>query len=232
MTVYDLTTIDLDEISFVDRPANPGAVTLLHKRLEDTVLTEKTTPVVTPDPALARVAELEKSIAALTAENTELKKAADVPIPVMTPEDILKAEPVKAIIGELSTRLEKAETAAKRYEEQFETQAYTQKAAPLVAVLPITAESLGGLLRRTEKGLTTAEDATELERLVKAMAEIAKTGNITQELGKSGGVERSAHEKTQARAAELRKSNPALTVEQAYVQALDSADYADSLAGH
>ncbi len=82
------------------------------------------------------------------------------------------------------------------------------------------AKIIGPLMRRIEKGLTTAEDAKTVEELLKSAGAQAETSNLFKSAGAVLADGANPDDVLKAKADEIKKANPKLTHEQAYSQAL------------
>ena len=236
-----LKDVQIDEISLVDAPANAGATILIYKR-DDSTMTADATPapeIVTKndDDALQeQLSTLSKSLADLAAENQRLTDEnttlnatrglwevakRDVPQPMPT-EDILKnlPEPVAKALADIQKRADDAEALVKRLTDQAEESAYIAKAASYAAI-PVAAETLGPLLLRVRKGMSTSADADELERLL-AAANTAMEGVITGPVGKSADKAKggTAMDRLNAAADAIRTQEPTITTAQAITNAM------------
>lgn len=170
-----IAKLELDEVSLVDDPANPGALVSMFKRNEGPMPETTTTPASAPAADASVLANLQTEIARLTEENTTLRKSQE-PAPTATP---VVVEPAKIDVEALlkSHNELKAELMAVR--EASLTATFVAKVADIN--LPTTPEALAGLLKRVHTGATTDADATELLRLFKAASQ--KTDNLTKSLG-------------------------------------------------
>lgn len=248
---HQLVDVKLTEISLVDRPANQGSEVVLFKRDEsseedDMNPTEEQLQALTQAVAKAEeaLASLTEANDELTAKNDELTGKIDELTGEITKRDeqlvalkkaqgndgedeIAKAlkdapEPVAKAMQALGDRLKLAESLLAKSADEKAQGEFIRKAATFDK-LPTTAEKLGPVLMRVEKGATTKEDAAELERLLKAANEaIAKGGDGTQEIGKRGAGGANAMDKIEAEAAEIRKSDSGMTREMAITKALEN----------
>lgn len=235
-----LKDVQIDEISLVDAPANAGATILIYKR--DSEMTDAATPAPeiitkTDDDALQeQLSTLSKSLADLAAENQRLTDEnttlnatrglwevakRDVPQP-MPLEDVIKSlpEPVAKALADIQKRAESAEALVKRLTDQAEESAYIAKAASYAAI-PVAAETLGPLLLRVRKGMSTTADADELERLL-AAANTAMEGVIAGPVGKSADKAKggTAMDRLNAAADQIREKDPTITTAQAITKAM------------
>jgi chromosome segregation ATPase len=255
--INELSQLEINEISLVDAPANPGSEVLLFKRDSDTEVpimadVEKTvgeTPA-TPDApdrgvvdALIAKSEermdqlsqdlVEKSevISRLEAENQSLREQIEnaASVEKRAPEDdslesVLKQAPeaVQKALESLTERVAKAEAETRQYAEQIEKREWIAKAEPFVKSLPTSAETLGGLLQRVAKGMTTTEDAAELERVFAAVNSAAMQGGVHlfKSLGRDSAEPTSAKAKIEMLAEDIQKSASGITPEQATAKVL------------
>lgn len=137
-----------------------------------------------------------------------------------TDEDVLKSlpEPLRKrfLALEASDKAKDAEIAKMR------TDAEEREAIAKAAELKVgDAKVLGPILLRIRKGTTTADDAAQVEQLLKASAAQAQAGGLFQTLGSTVSDVADPEAVLKAKAAEIKKANPKLSHEQAYTQALD-----------
>lgn len=159
------------------------------------------------DEAEAGLAEAQEIIKQKDAELAEVKKSAG------DGED----EVLKSLPEAIRKRLEESEAAiAKMKAEADEKEAIAKAKALGVG----EAEKVGPLLMRVAKGATTDEDAKFLESLLKGVGEIAGKSALFKSLGSASQDEADPAQQLQNKADEIAKSNPKLTKEQAYAQAM------------
>lgn len=159
------------------------------------------------DEALAQVAELAKSAPAATQE--EIRKAA-----------IAKADPaIRAILEDQQAQIAKSELIAKTERDARLEREFISKAEALPAI-PGERTDLAGLLRRASEVLSK-EDAEQLDTVLKAANAQLEQSDIFKSLGQGGG-ETTISKSINTMAEELRKSNPALTIEQATMAVYDA----------
>lgn len=253
--VSKLVDVKLTEISLVDRPANQGSTVVLFKRDdseeqpmpgENQTLEQLTEAVQKAEEALGQLTEanddltatnqqLTEELGRLTAELakrdeqiTSLKKNDGGETEEQAIEKALGELPpaLAGLFKSMQTRLSVAEGVVAKASRDKELVVFIAKAEHFDA-LPTTAEKLGGLLLRVAKAETTAEDADELERILKAAQEAmqdgSKTGKArTTEIGKRGNDDgATAEQRIDAAAVELMKSDKGLTKEQAVSKALE-----------
>lgn len=210
-----LSEIKLSEVSLVDTPANPGAHVVLFKRgdpIEKVIVTkcpecggnvekkEKQMAIefkkesLTPE-AKQFVEALEKQVAdaaeadkLLKAEKVELEKKLEAATKPPEPEDIWKgvSPEVRKRLEDSEARALKAEEIAKNERDARELQEFTKRAETEFSSLPGTAIEKGKVLKAVNQKLAK-EEAAEVEKLLKAAQEIAKSGKLFGELGASGG---------------------------------------------
>lgn len=231
-----LTNVKLDEISFVSRGDNPDANVLLLKMKPEETSNQKGEGTMTPeeiaalkkakDDADAQVANLTKSVTDITKENETLKamsaedkKKMDAMIAekdkMKKEEDVLKGLP-EYIQKELTANRERIS----KMEDDNLTREYVTKAAdaPLVG----KADEVGSLLKSIAKSDPAAAD--KVLALLKTANERIKEGDLLKEKGKGevDGEAASAYDKIVAKAADLRKTCPELTVAQAFSKVYDA----------
>jgi DNA-binding ferritin-like protein len=200
MSVAILRDLVVTRVDLVDLGENQAADIVLFKRrkeesevkegLDLTKIPEDQRPVVAAlqkragdaDTAeeLARKAE-DRAVAA-EKERDELKAKVDA----QTLEQVEKAR-LATLPEEVRKRLEANEVEIAKLRDDKETGEFVAKAREL-PLSSTTAEAFGPLLRRIAKGCTTPEDATEISRVVKAMGEQIKMGEVFGERGRSGGA--------------------------------------------
>lgn len=252
-TLHDVV---LGEISLVDRGANQGSAVLLFKRddTEDDPMPKE--PTQAELNALTQaVTKAEEALGELTLANEELvskndqltgqvadlttqldeakatiaKNAGGEPV-----DDITKAlgelpEPVAKMFKAMQTRVDAAEALIAKQADEKAVAVFIAKAEAFDQ-LPTSADKLGPLLMRVEKGMTTKADGEELERLFKAAQDAITTAAgdkgdgrkpRTEVIGK-GHVEGGGDAEARIASAvvELRKSDKSLTAEEAEAQVL------------
>lgn len=253
-----LHNVVLGEISLVDRGANQGSAVLLFKRddTEDEPMPKEPTQaelnalteaVTKAEEALGELTlaneelvtkndQLAGQVAALTtqldeAKATIAKNAGGEPV-----DDITKAlgelpEPVAKMFKAMQTRVDAAEALIAKQADEKAVAVFIAKAEAFDQ-LPTSADKLGPLLMRVEKGMTTKADGEELERLFKAAQDAITTGAGDQGTGK-GGKDRTtvigkghiegggdAEARIASAVVELRKADSSLTPEEAEAQVL------------
>jgi len=161
-----------------------GAVEALQKRAAEA------------DAADERLAKLEERATAAEKERDELKKQLEAKPPA--PEDIEKAR-MASLPEDIRKRLEANEAEVSKLRDEKETGEYIAKARNL-PLSGTTAEAFGPLLRRIASGKTTAADADEVTRLIKAMGEQIRASDVFGEKGRSGGGTGGADAYEEARA--------------------------------
>ena len=139
-------------------------------------------------------------------------------------EDVLKSAPesIRKAFEALNARVAASEAVAKRMQDERELEAFSKRAGQFER-LTFDVKTFGPLLHRIAKGATTAADADEVERVLKAADAALKAGGVPlTEIGKSGGDRGgSAETAIAAKAEEIRKRDPKLSVEQAAAKALE-----------
>lgn len=135
-----------------------------------------------------------------------------------TPDAVTKAE-VEALqkrVADAEKQANDAEARIQKMELEKRTEAFVTKAAAWKH-LPIKAADFGPLLRKIADAVT-AEEITELERVLQAADETARVGRIFDEIGHGGDGESSANAKVARLVDEIRKANPKLSDVEARVQ--------------
>lgn len=255
-TLHDVV---LGEISLVDRGANQGSAVLLFKRddTEDDPMPKE--PTQADLNALTEaVTKAEEALGELTAANEELVTKNDQltnQVAALTTQlaerdatiaknagngeqvdEITKAlgelpEPVAKMFKAMQTRVDAAEALIAKQADEKAVAVFIAKAEAF-GHLPTTADKLGPLLMRIEKGATTKADGEEIERLFKAAQDAIDAGaadkggnkgnrDRTTVIGK-GHVEGGGDAEARIASAvvELRKSDSSLTAEEAEAQVL------------
>lgn len=186
------------------------------------------------DPAVKAVLEAaEKTATDATAENAtlkarnaELEKAAK---PEPTEADVLKnADPaVKALIEKQATELAavkaRQEESDKRANEEIEKREVSEAIAKAEKEYPLIgkAETVGKIIQKIRAGVKLEKaDADELERMLTAASAQLKASGLLKEIGVSGdGDGKTAAAEVLAKAEEIRKAKPSLSLVQAKVEA-------------
>lgn len=163
--------------------------------------------------------EEQKKREAAEAEVATLK--ADLAKVKQTPEEIEKAK-LAALPAEVRKQLDEQAAEIAKMRDEREDAEFVKRASVL-KLTATTAEKFAPILKRLVKGKGTAEDAAELERVLKAQAEQARQGlkALTTEIG-TGGFEGGAPDAGSAllrKADELRKSDAKLSEADAIVKA-------------
>lgn len=244
---FELTDIELDEVSLVDRPANPLAKVVLFKMDSDAGTPPSEDPIdkkegglvadtQTPDSDLpARVEKLEQ-------ENAELRKSASqasfrekLPKGLQAVFDKLESDEEK---DEFMTRYGKTEKA----EDDPVAKALSETAKKAEDLAVKVAKMEQAEARRTflakHEDLSKVVDLDKLaEPLMKmcqadsetviiqlrALAKQAETGELFKVAGQDGGVsEKSARAKVEKSLDEIQKANTAITREQAFARLADT----------
>lgn len=135
-------------------------------------------------------------------------------------------EIMKALPESIRKRIETAETKAREAEEAIakaKSDAEEREAIEKARALNVgDAEKVGKLLLRVSKGMTTADDAKDVEQLLKSAGEIAANSPLFKAIGSASAVEGDPEEMLKAKAAEIQKgSDGKLTYAQAYSKALE-----------
>jgi hypothetical protein len=155
----------------------------------------------------ARIAELEGTIA----------KAAD---PAAADDAFLKSLP--EVAREAIVKARKAEADAKAELQKARDKQDAEAAIAKAKALGFgNADEVGPLLVRVAKGMTTADDAQALEKLLKSAGEIAGASPLFKAMGAAAAVEGDPAELLKAKADEIQKANTGMTYEAAYAKAVD-----------
>lgn len=253
-----LHNVVLGEISLVDRGANQGSAVLLFKRddTEDEPMPKEPTQaelnalteaVTKAEEALGELTlaneelvtkndQLAGQVAALTTQLDEAKATIAKNAGGEPQDDITKAlgelpEPVAKMFKAMQTRVDAAEALIAKQADEKAVAVFIAKAEAFDQ-LPTSADKLGPLLMRVEKGMTTKADSEELERLFKAAQDAITTGAGDQGTGK-GGKDRTtvigkghtegggdAEARIASAVVELRKADSSLSPEEAEAQVL------------
>lgn len=130
---------------------------------------------------------------------------------------LAKADPaVRELIEKQQTALAEATAIAKAERDARLDREFISKAESLPMITTDKA-SLGGLLRRVSEALT-AEDAAEVEKMLRAANEQIAKGSLFDSFGNGGG-HTTVSSSAEAKASELKKADPTLTDEQALAKA-------------
>lgn len=118
---------------------------------------------------------------------------------------------------ELEKRAREAEERVAKLEVEKREQAFAKKVAGWEH-LPVKADTFAPIMRKIADALTD-DEMGEVERVLAASNEAARTAGLFEEAGASGGAaEGSALAKAEARASELRKADPKLSKQAALGQ--------------
>ncbi len=149
---------------------------------------------------------------AITKANVKTDKEADEDVLKGLPESVRKRfEDIEKDNAAQKVLIEKM--AAEREEAVFVEKAKELKIGD--------AKIVGPLMRRIEKGLTTAEDAKVVETLLKAASAQASAGKLFEALGSSGSEAADPESVLKAKAEEIQKASPGMSYESAYSKALE-----------
>lgn len=243
-----VSAMRINEVSLVDIPANAGSTVVLMKRADAPGGANSDTPMEYDDmpqtleelaKALADAQDaneaLQKRAEDAEAQVAELKKAGDTTNDAKADddaEDVMKSlpEPLRKQWQDMQASNKAMQDRLAKQQEEQETQAWIGKAAALDNLSAAPGE-MGPLLRRVEKGLTTAEDAEALLKTLTAANAMAAA--MTREAGKTVAKVGSAEDQLYQRAAErVEKSNGQMTKAQAVnaILAEDKALYSRYLA--
>jgi hypothetical protein len=166
--------------------------------------------------------QVEKSEEDLAAKDEQIAKMApkdDDSAEEISKSLLEKADPaVRALIEKQQADLKRVEEVAKQERDARLDREFISKAEQM-PMLSTDKTALGGLLRRVSDALSP-EDATEVEKILKAAnAQIAE-GNIFKTIG-NGGADTTVSASVEAAAEEIRKADPTLTKEQAVAKAFE-----------
>lgn len=234
--VNKVSAMRIDEVSLVDLPANAGSTVVLMKR--GTPAPDGGDPgnSMEYDDMPQTLNELSKALADAKDENDDLKKRLEEATEAISKlekaakandgnegdgsDAVLKSlpQPMRKQWEEMQKSNKELQDKLAKQEEDREMQSWIRKTAALGNIAGQPGE-LGALLRRVEKGLTTAEDAeTIMKTLTSANAMAAA---MTREQGTSVAKAGSAEDRLYQRAAErVEKSGGSLTKAQAVDQIL------------
>jgi len=154
-------------------------------------------------------------------KKTPTKKGA----PVET--DIVKAAVAEALAAEVTKREEEVkkrealETEVKKLRDEREREVYIRKASSLPTFGP--ADTLGEILHLCSKALSKEQYEHLVTKMATAHTAIT-TSKLMTEIGGSEGADGAADTAITKIATEIRKSNPKLTTEQAYAEALNTPE--------
>ena len=168
--LFQLTELILDEISLVDRPANPLASVILFKR-DSTKETDMTDEQKMAE-AVAKAAEAVAALAALTTERDFLKTALDAQTPKLAAAEaelttlkatLKKDEPAPKLPPEAQAQIDKAladaaeaTTELAKMRDDRDTLVFVGKASVLKA-LPQQPAEFGLVLKRIAQNKATPE---------------------------------------------------------------------------
>lgn len=155
-------------------------------------------------------------IAKLKCEIAKAKDGADV----QGDDELMKSlpEPIRKRLEAAEAEARAATAAFEKMAAEREEVAAVEKAKTLGVGDP---KVLGPILVRLEKGRTTAADAAEITRLLKASANQASAGALFRAVGTSETEPADPEAFLKSKADEIRKADPKLTAEQAYAAALE-----------
>lgn len=209
MNKFWLKLKKLTEVSLVDAGANQRAHIAIWKRAPETDMT-KPFDVATLSP------EAKVEFDALTKRATD----AEAKVTELTP----KPEPEDEIPAAIAKRIEDTEKRATDAEERIqkmEVEKRNEDAVRKVSAwkhLPIKATEFGPILRKIEDGLKlSADEQKELDRVLGAANEVARVGQLFEEIG-SGADEGTAAAKVNKLAEDIRKADPKVTAAAARAQ--------------
>lgn len=223
-----LRRLKLDRVDLVGAGANPGAYVALHKSEQArTNETDANIPVMTEAEKAAKAAEDAKLEAAAKAatEKTEAEQAAkakaDAEAEAKKAAELEKQKAdekiavTKAEHEAVAKKLADAEAEIAKMRDEQELAKFTEIAKSELGSLPEKAETMGALLRKAKGALDEAEFQS-LFRLLKAANAQSDTSVLFKQFADGNDDEpQSAEEQITAKAEELRKADPSLTIEQA-----------------
>lgn len=169
-----------------------------------------------PEDTKKQIADLTKRAETAEAELKALKDKEQKPDPLAKLDDSAKAVVAKAMADAAA-----ANERVAKLEDERERETFIHKAAAYK--LFAKADDFGPVLRKIAKALS-AEEFKFLETRLAAVEKQLATGKLFAETGLAGAEDGSPVEKLNALAVEIRKSDPKLTKEQAYAQALKTPE--------
>lgn len=178
------------------------------------------------DAKASQIEEINKKFATVESELTKLKK--DKPEDEEDPEETLKkADPkVQEEFNKMKERLEKSEQKSSETEQRLQKmEEDTQKEKMLIKAKSLEGlegkpEEIAELLHKISKAVP--EDYPALEKLLEGVnKKIAESGLFKAVGSSEEGAGKDNEQKIEKKVAELRKTKPDLTYEQAYEQILD-----------
>lgn len=135
-------------------------------------------------------------------------------------EEVVKSLPesIRKRIADAEAAAQAAQAEITKMREQTETAEAIAKAKALNVG---DAEVVGPLLLRVSKGMTTAEDATALEGLLKGLSAQSSTAALFKSVGSDVAVDGDPEALLKAKASEIQTANKGMTYEAAYAKALE-----------
>lgn len=236
---HRLSNMKFDFVSLVPAGDNPEAHVVISKADPNINLEDDMGDLISKDDLAPEVveyvegleeenADLTKSVEDKDAEietlKADLKKAEDSGLIVKSEEEqfealLEKADPaVRVLLKKQADDLKAAQEIAKAEREDRISKEYVAKAESLPMLAEDKAE-FGGLLRKTAEAL--GDDFPKFEQVLKAANEQIAKGNLFEEFG-SGGGQVTVSKSVEAAAAEIRKTEPTLTEEQAIAKAYEA----------
>lgn len=196
--------LDLDAIPEAQRPF----VVAIQKRVVELDATA-TKDAEALKVATGSVESLTKEIVEAKEQITKISKELDDLDPKRAEKRRLEAMP-----EDFRKRFEANEREVGELRADRETQAISKRLPPVIAV---EKDALAGLLFRVEKGTTTKEDATELERIFKSISETKEFATLLKANGGGGAPAESgaAYDIAKRRAVDLVAKGQAKTVPEA-----------------
>lgn len=235
-----LTNVVIKELSLVDRPANGGARVSVWKRDGDAPSGANNSEgddsmdiealAKSLEEAEARMATLEEDVKKgqdenkrLADENAELKKAAESKDDAAGEggEEINKSDLPEAVakrLDDIEKRNTELEAQVAKAAENEATATYVAKAKELDG-LTIKADEFGPVLGRIAKNKATDDDMAEIDRVLKAASEAAKS--VTAEKGADDSTASNDAEKTLTELATKRANDKGESFAKAYAAVMD-----------
>lgn len=217
-----LTALKINEVSLVDRGANPGAHITLFKRdatSDGGTATSDAKEEVMAGTKKQDVAQPEVAAPAVETPAPVVETPAVAPAPAA--DVTAEMEKRDREIADLRKRVADSEKIAKEERDARLTNEAIAKAAKEYPHAG-TPEVLGPILKRARGNELTADDVAELERTLKAASEQLKTSALFKEVGDGGAEKGGAREQLKQAAAELRKADPKLSEAQAITKAMNA----------
>lgn len=217
MTKHRYRSLRVNEVSFVDKGASPGARVSFWKRDGEVVAPEKPMDMdailakLTPDEQAFLLKTLEAAKAAPPPE----KKADEAPA-----ADVLKSLPesVRKQLADDAAALRETRERVAKMEAENETRVYVEKAASFPYVPGLCRADLGEVLKAADLGRPISKElGAKLEKSLRAINEAVSKGKLFEEQGTGGNGSDGSIE---AIAKSYRAADPKLTQAQAITKAL------------